>query len=130
MPTKHLTPSEISRLLKESNCPSLALLPAHIATETLAEAPAGGDVGIARRAILRGTYRDRYITLDAFRTSRFGWHGFFSVLDEDGPAVGLLVLRGASWIVYALTDEDADSVLAALVRPPEQTPWPQGAELT
>lgn len=118
----------IAGLLQKAKCQSLTLLPPPTMQEILVGASGSIRVGVGPRSTLLGTYRDRYSTLDEFRKNRFGWQGFFAVLEEDGPPVGLFAVRGSGWSVIALTDETVGIVLAALVAPPQSFEWPQGAE--
>lgn len=121
---------KIAELLRRAKCQSLVLLPPHVVSEILEEVSGLIRVGVGPRSTLRGTYRDRYSTLDEFRKHRFGWRDFFAVLDEGGPPVGLFTVRGGGWSMIALTDESVEGVLAALVAPPQSFEWPKGAERT
>lgn len=119
---------KIAELLQRAKCQSLNLLPSSVVPEILDGASGLIRVGVSPRSTLRGTYRDRYSTLDEFKKNRFGWQDFFAVLDEDGPPVGLFTVRGGGWSLIALTDESVGSVLAALVAPPQSFEWPKDAE--
>lgn len=121
---------KIAELIQRAKCQSLVLLPPSVVSGVLQEVSGTIRVGVGSRFTLRGTYRDRYSTLDEFRNNRFGWRDFFAVLDEDGPPVGLFAVRGGGWSLIALTDESVGGVLAALVAPPQSFEWPKGAERT
>ncbi|BCJ66913.1 hypothetical protein [Polymorphospora rubra] len=118
---------KIGKLLQASKCQSLALVSPAILSRILEEQPEEISVGVGSRSILRGTHRDRY-SVDEYRNSRFGWHGLFAILEEDGPPVGLFSLRGGGWSLIVLTDEDVEAILAVLVASPQSVEWPKGAE--
>lgn len=127
---REVSTSKVVELLQESECRSLALLPYSVVPEMFEGVSDDIRVGVGPRATLRGTYRDRYSTLEDFRKNRFGWNDFFTVLDGDGPPVGLFAIRRGGWSFIALTDENVEVVLAALVAPPHSCDWPNGAELS
>ncbi|WP_142270133.1 hypothetical protein [Streptomyces sp. SLBN-115] len=115
-------------LIKSSNCASLGLLKPSALNAMTEDSSEIVQVDIGRRSTFRGSYGDRYLTSDDFRNNRFGWNGFFDVLDEVDAQIGLFSLRGGGWSLIGLTDENVQSVVAALVRPPLSQEWPPGAE--
>lgn len=128
MPTIEVDSRQLAELIDVSGCTSLGLLEPSALHAMIEESPGFIQVDIGRRSTFRGTYRDRYSISDDFRNNRFGWSGFFGVLDEADSPIGLFSLRGGGWTLIGLTDENVESVVAALVRPPLSHEWPQGAE--
>lgn len=130
MPTIEVATRRLAELINVSGCTSLGLLEPSALHAMIVGSPEIIHVGIGRRSTLRGTYGDRYLISDDFRNNRFGWSGFFDVLDEGDSSIGLFSLRGGGWTLIGLTDEKVESVVAALVRPPLSHEWPQCAERT
>ncbi|GGW42908.1 hypothetical protein [Streptomyces griseoloalbus] len=128
MPTIEVDARRLAELINVSSCTSLGLLEPSALHAMIEESPEIIQVGIGRRSTFRGTYGDRYSISDDFRNNRLGWSGFFGVLDEDDSPIGLFSLRGGGWSLIGLIDENVESVVAALVRPPLSHEWPQGTE--
>lgn len=128
MPTIEVDARRLAELIDVSSCTSLGLLEPSALHAMIDDSPEIIQVDIGRRSTFRGTYGDRYSISDDFRNNRFGWSGFFGVLDEDDSSIGLFSLRGGGWSLIGLTDKNVESVVAALVRPPLSHEWPPGAE--
>ena len=76
------------------------------------------DVGFPLAAEVLDIYRYRYESIEAFRVNRYGWPGFFSVLETATGRVGLLAIRCSGWRFTILLNEKLDNALTCLCRPP------------
>jgi hypothetical protein len=76
------------------------------------------EVGFPTAAELLDVYRYRYQNIDAFRTGRYGWNGFFSALDGSHERVGLLGINCSGWRFTIVVNDNMDAALACLCRPP------------
>ena len=76
------------------------------------------EVGLALAASLLDIYRHRYRSIEAFRISRYGWPGFFSALEAAPGRIGLSAIRSSGWRFTILLNDNLDTALACLYRPP------------
>ncbi|MER6916157.1 hypothetical protein ABT354_31175 [Streptomyces sp. NPDC000594] len=122
--------SRMAELMIDHPCRSLALLSPGTINAILEDSDEEFRLGGAMRSVLDDSWHSRYHHPNRVAEKRFGWREFFEVLNTDGPEVGLFGLKGCGWGVIGLTDERAERIVAALVRPPDGTVWPMGARET
>ncbi|MGW8531586.1 MULTISPECIES: hypothetical protein [Nocardiopsidaceae] len=113
-------------MLRESGCRSLKFVPGEILEGVFGDVREAFDVGVAESSLFLDTYRFRYASYPDVAEARFGWNEFFEVLRRDSEN-GIFAVRSSSWRAILLTDFRVQKIEAAIVGPPEDFTWPEGA---
>ena len=113
-------------MLKKRTCRSLEIVPGEVLENACWDPGVSFKGFVTSSSNLLDIHGFRYSCYPELARERFGWRGFFEILENGGES-GLFAIRSPEWRMMILTDDRVEKIEAAVVGPPKTFSWPDGA---